>query len=96
MNFLQCLDRFAVLWILLTYYIQCMILLHVDLPHFGHWSRQYSCANSLNIFILTLCVWISTRSQDKDIFGYGTLNRSQDTDICVLVDTGQITGQIAG
>ena len=33
---------------------------------------------------------------DKDISCYRTLNRSQDTDICVLVDIGQITGWITG
>ena len=61
------------------------------------WSRQYSCANSLNISTQIFCViCISKGSQDKDILCYGTLNRSQDIDICVLVDIGQITGQITG
>ena len=58
------------------------------------WSGQYNCTNSLDIYIL--CDLISEGSQDKDILCYRTLNKSQDTDICVLVETGQITGQIAG
>ena len=33
---------------------------------------------------------------DKDISCYVTLNRSQDTDTCVLVNIGQITGQTTG
>ena len=43
-----------------------------------------------------LCDWISKTSQDKDIFRYRILNRSQDIDICVLVDIGRITGHITG
>ena len=43
-----------------------------------------------------LCDWISKGSQDKDILCYRILNRSQDTDICVLVNTGRITGEITG
>ena len=35
-------------------------------------------------------------TQGRNILYYQTLNRSQDTDICVLVDTRQIIGQIAG
>ena len=46
------------------------------------WSRQYSCANSLNISIQTFCM-----------IEYQKDNRIQ---ISVLVNIGQITGQIAG
>ena len=54
------------------------------------------CKLSEYLYTDILCDWISKGSQDKDISCYGTLNRSQDTDICVLVDIGRITGQIAG
>ena len=40
--------------------------------------------------------WTLKASQDEDILCYQTLYRSHDADISVLVDTGQITGQIAG
>ena len=58
-NILQCLDRFAVLWKLLTYYIHGMILPESGFIAFWtlsiSWSGQYSCANSLNITIQTFC-----------------------------------------
>ena len=53
------------------------------------------CKLSEYLYTDSLCDWIS-KGQDKDISCYGTLNRSQNTDICVLADTGRITGQIAG
>ena len=40
--------------------------------------------------------WTSKGTQDKDGLCHQILNGSQDTDICVLVDTRQITGQIPG
>ena len=39
---------------------------------------------------------ISKGSQDKGILCYRILNRSQNTDICVLLDIGQIIGHITG
>ena len=59
------------------------------------WTVQL-CKLSEYLYTDILCDWISKRPQDKDILGYGTLNRSQDTDICVLVDIVQITGQTIG
>ena len=64
-------------------------------PYLGEWTIQL-CKLSVYLNTDILCDWISKGSQDKDISCYQTLNRSQDTDICVLVDIGQITGQIAG
>ena len=60
MNFLQCQDRSAELWMLLAYYIQCMIPPESGFTAFWtvsiSWSGQYNCANSLNISIQTFCV----------------------------------------
>ena len=43
-----------------TYYIQCMILPESAFTAFWtlsiSWSREYSCANSLNISVQTFCV----------------------------------------
>ena len=76
----------------------------MDLLHFAH--CPYLGADSTVVHTLCisiyrhLCDWISKGSQDKDISCYRTLKRSQDTDICVLMDIGQITrrstGQITG
>ena len=63
---------------------------------FISWSTVQLCKLSEYLYTDILCDWISKGLQDKDILCYGTLNRSQDTDICVLVDAGQITEQIAG
>ena len=41
------------------------------------------CKLSEYLYTDILCDWISKGSQDKDIPCYGTLNRSQDTDIRV-------------
>ena len=46
------------------------------------------CKLSEYFYTHILCDWISKGSQDKDISCYRTLNRSQDTDICVSVDFG--------
>ena len=118
MNWIQCLDRFAVLWILLTYYIQCVIIpdstfLILQTSFIVHSSNRewiYCILDTVHtleqrvqlcklfeyIYADIFCDWISKGSQDKDISCYQTLNRSQDTDICVLVDTGRIIGQITG
>ena len=67
--------------------------------HILEWTVQL-CKLSGYLYTDILCDWISKGSQDKDILCHRTLNKSQDTDICVLVGieqiTGQITGQIAG
>ena len=52
------------------------------------------CKLSEYLYTDILCDGISKGSQVKDISCYGTLNRSQDTDICVLVNIGEISGQI--
>ena len=59
-----------------------------------HILEQTVKLGNLSEYLYTdiLCDWISKGSQDKDILCYGTLNRS---DICVLMDIGQITGQFA-
>ena len=65
--------------------MQCVVLPEIGFTAFG-----------LCIDEQTFCDWISKGSQDKDILCYQILNRSQDTDICLLVDTGQMTDQITG
>ena len=67
----------------------------VDIIHTLEWTVQL-CKLSEYLYTDILCDWVSKGSQDKATSCYETLNRSQDTDICVLVDIGQITGQIAG
>ena len=72
-------------------WIYCIL----DIVHILAWIVQL-CKLAEYLYTDILCDWISKGSQDKDISCYRILNRSQDTDICVLLDTGQITGQIAG
>ena len=76
-------------------WIYCIL----DIIHILEQTVQL-CKLSEYLYTDILCDSTSKGSQDKDSSCYGTLNRSQDTDICVLVDTGkitrQITGQIAG
>ena len=99
MNWIHCLDRFAILWILLTYYIvytvcDCTkdsIYYILDIVRILERTVQL-CKLSEYLHTDFLCDWISKGSQDKDILCYRTLNRSKDTDICVLVDTRRITG----
>ena len=75
-----------------------------DFLHFGHCPYLGADVQfgkpSEYLYTDILCDWISKGSQDKEILCCGTLNNSHDTDICVLVDieqiTGQITEQIAG
>ena len=67
----------------------------LDIVHILEQTVQL-CKFSEFLYIDILCDWISKGSQDKDVLCYGTLNKSQDTDICVLADIGQITGQIMG
>ena len=59
-NWLQCLDRFAGIWILVTSACSVGVLPESGFTAFWtlsiSWSRQYSCANSLNISIHTFCV----------------------------------------
>ena len=60
-----------------------------------HNSTSQFCMPVTNMFeSLSMCEWISKGLQDDNILCYRTLNSSQDTDICVLVDIGRITGQI--
>ena len=72
-------------------WIYCIL----DIVHILEQTVQL-CKFSEYLYTDILFDWTSKGSQDKNILCYGTLNRSQDTDICVLVDTGQITRQIAG
>ena len=102
MNFLQCLDRFAVLGYYLLYTVydstrewiyHILYIIHILV------QTVQLCKLSEYLYTDILCDWISKGSQDKDISCYGILNISQDTDIGVLVIgqiTGQITEQIAG
>ena len=85
MNFLQCLDRFTVLWILLDIvhsYNRDWIYCIFDIVHILEETVQL-CKLSEYLFSDILCDWISKSSQDKNILCYRILNRSQDTDICV-------------
>ena len=84
--------------------MQCVVLPESGfaafvIVHILEWTVQL-CKLSEYLYTDILCEWISKRLQEKDISCYQTMNKSQDTDICVLVDTGriteQITGQIAG
>ena len=90
---MQCLDRFVVLWIL------CIDIPESEFTAFWtlsiSWSGQYTCTNSLNTSIQIFCEIGYQRDHRIKTLYYRTLNRSQDTDICVSVDTGQNTGQIA-
>ena len=70
-------------------WIYCIL----DIFHILEWIVQL-CKLSEYLSTDILCDWISKGSQDKDIPCYQTLNGSQDTDICVVVDIGQITVQI--
>ena len=72
-------------------WIYCIL----DIIHILEWTVQL-CKLSEYLYTDILCDCTSKGSQDKNILCYQTLNRSQDTDICVLVNIGQITGQIAG
>ena len=76
-------------------WIYCIL----DIVHISEQTVQL-CKLSEYLYADILCDWISKGSRDKDITCYGTLNRSKDTDICMLVDIGQtieqITEQIAG
>ena len=95
MNWIHCLDRFAVLRILCIHITESgfTVFWTLSIP----WSGQYSCANSLNISIQTFCeIGYHKDQRIRTFHVYRTLNRSQDTDICVLMDIGQITEQIAG
>ena len=67
--------------------MQRVDLLHLDIVHMLDWAVQL-CKPSEYLYTDILCDWISKGSQDKDILCYRTLNRSQDTDICLSVDTG--------
>ena len=91
MNWTECLDRLAVLVCDSTReWIYCIL----DIVHILEQTVQL-CKLSEYLYTDILCDLISKGSQDKDISCCGTLNRSQDTDIClVLVDIGWITGQI--
>ena len=72
-----------------------MDLLHCGhCPYLGADSTDSLCKLSEYLYTEILHDWTSKESQDKDISCYQTLNRSQDIDIHVLVDTGWITGQI--
>ena len=76
---MQCQDRFAVLWISLTYYIKCEILPECGFTAFWtlsiSWSGQYSCANSEYLYSDILLERMSKGSQDKDILCFWQLNR---------------------
>ena len=70
----------------------------VVLPESGFtafWTVQL-CKLSEYVYTDILCHLISKGSQDNDSSCYRTLHRSQDTDICVLMDTRWITVQITG
>ena len=92
-NWIHCLDRFAVLWILcinITEWIYSIWTLSIS------WSRQYSCSNSLNIFIQTFCLigyQEDNRIRTSHVIEHWTDHMIQ---ISVLVDIGEITGQITG
>ena len=61
----------------------------MDLLHFGHYPYlevDSKFVQTEYLYTDILCDCISEGSQDKDTSCYGTLNKSQDTDVCVLVD----------
>ena len=102
MNWIHCLNRFTVLWIFLDIvhsYNREWIYCILDIVHILKQTVQL-CRLSENFYTDIRCDWISKSSQDTNILSYRILNKSQDSDICVLVDirriTGQITGQITG
>ena len=70
-------------------WIYCIL----DIDHILKFTVQF-CKLSEYFYTDILCDWISKGLQDNNISCYRTLNRSWDTDICVLMDTGWITGQI--
>ena len=87
MNWVQCLDRFAVLWILVRLYTVCgstreWIYCILDIVHILKRTVQL-CRLSEYFYTDIWCDWILKSSQDKNISCYRILNRSQDTDICV-------------
>ena len=65
-----------------------------DIVHILEQTVQL-CKLSEYLYTDILCDWTSKGSQDKDSSCYRILNGSQDIDIRVLVDTKQITRQIA-
>ena len=86
-NWIQCLDRFAVLRILFRLHIVCgltreWIYCILDIVHILKQTVQL-CRLSEYFYADIWCEWISKSSQDKNILCYWILNRSQDTDICV-------------
>ena len=72
-------------------WIYCIL----DIVHILERTVQL-CKLSEYLYTDILNDWTWKGSQDKDILCYHILNGLQDTDIWVLVDTGRITGQIAG
>ena len=84
---MQCLDRFAVLWIPFRLHTVCgstreWIYCILDIVHILKWIVQL-CRLVEYFYTDIWCNWISKSSQDKDILCYRIPNGSQDTDICV-------------